>query len=166
MFFVRTAGRPDLPAIARLLAETWHDTYDRLYGAEKVDEIVAAWHSVTALEARLNRPHSEFVVADDGTRLGGMAYAARSTEHEKRVMLYQLYVSPDCQGKGIGTALLEEVNGAFPDATILRLEVAPANAKAVGFYQAHGFEKVGETSDCGGDSGLPADIYERQIIWA
>ena len=36
--FVRTASERDLPAISALLAETWHATYDGLYGAAGVTD--------------------------------------------------------------------------------------------------------------------------------
>ncbi|MBO0663741.1 GNAT family N-acetyltransferase [Jiella sp. MQZ9-1] len=162
-FFVRSAGKRDLNAISALLCAAWHDTYDGIYGPQKVAEITASWHSVPALQTRLTRPESEFIVADDGSRLGGMAFAASSDREKKLVLLHQLYVHPNCQGQGIGTALLEEILDAFPDATRLRLEVEAANAKAIAFYQAKGFVKVAETADCGPGSGMPAAVYERPL---
>ncbi|PTW59669.1 ribosomal protein S18 acetylase RimI-like enzyme [Breoghania corrubedonensis] len=166
MFFIRTAGKQDLEKISALLAETWHDTYDRIYGPDKVADITAAWHSVEALKTQLARPGSEFIVADDGERIGGVAFAAMADAKAKTVMLHQLYVRPGCQGQGTGAMLLAEIVEAFPDASTLRIEVEPANEKAVSFYEAKGFEKVGETSDCGvtgNKSGIPAAIYERPL---
>ncbi|MGX9572801.1 GNAT family N-acetyltransferase [Mesorhizobium sp. f-mel] len=69
--------------------------------------------------ARLTRPNSEFLVADDGRRIGGMAFAAATTD-AKIVMLNQLYVHPTCQRQGIGQAL-EEVHASFPEARTLRV---------------------------------------------
>lgn len=163
MFFVRTAGKQDLEAISALLSDTWHDTYDRIYGTDKVSEITASWHSRQALERNLAQLTSEFIVADDGTRIGGVAFASWSDPESKQVTLHQLYVHPACQGQRIGAALLDEIIDAFPDANTLRLEVEPANEKAIGFYRANGFEKVGETADCGGRTGIPAAIYERSL---
>ena len=37
--FVRTASARDLPAIRALLVATWHDTYDGIYGVERVTAI-------------------------------------------------------------------------------------------------------------------------------
>ena len=54
MFFVRTASERDLAKVSALLGETWHATYDALYGADKVSEITARWHSVPALKARID----------------------------------------------------------------------------------------------------------------
>lgn len=163
--FVRTASSRDLEAVRALLVETWHDTYDSIYGPERVTAITDDWHSIRSLEGRLVRPHSEFLVADDGERIGGMAFAA-AIDGGATVMLHQLYVRPDCQGRGIGGLLLDEVESCFPEANKVRLEVEEANAKAVAFYLAQGFAKAGMTANCGGTSDIPAAIYERPIVWA
>lgn len=161
--FVRTAGERDLEAIRDLLVETWHATYDAIYGAEKVSQINDEWHSPKALRARLDKPRSEFLVADDGVAIAGVAYAEASGE---TALLKQLYVRPSMQGRGVGGLLLDEVEGSFPEARKLQLEVEEANGKAVTFYVAQGFAKVGMTSDCGSaGSGIAAAIYERPIHW-
>ena len=160
--FVRTASDRDLAAIRTLLVETWHATYDVIYGAERVAAITDDWHSIASLKARLIRPNSEFLVADDGKRLGGMAFAA-ATANPKIVRLNQLYVHPACQRQGIGQSLLDEVEASFPEMDTLRLEVEEANAAAIAFYRTNGFRPTGRTADCGGSSGLPALVMEKRL---
>ena len=162
--FIRTAGANDLPAIRDLLVETWHATYDGVYGAAKVTEITDDWHSIRSLKARLDKPDAEFVVADDGVEIAGMAFASASGDG-KTVALSQLYVRPGRQGQGIGGLLLDEIIESFPDAERVRLEVEPANAKAIAFYRTQGFVEIGRTENCGGDlSGIAALILERALI--
>ncbi|MGY6710516.1 MAG: N-acetyltransferase family protein [Rhizobiaceae bacterium] len=164
--FVRTASPRDIDAVRDLLVATWHDTYDGIYGVERVREITDDWHSIAALKSRLEQPNSEFLVADDGASLAGVAFATGSAQ-EKAVTLHQLYVHPDRQGQGIGALLLDEIETCFPDADKVRLEVEQANEKAVTFYLHQGFAKVGTTQDCGqAGSGIPAAIFERPIMWA
>jgi ribosomal protein S18 acetylase RimI-like enzyme len=166
MFFVRTAGEGDLEAVRTLLVETWHATYDPIYGPERVTEITDSWHSIDALRRRLDRPNSEFLVADDGERIAGMAFAAVDKDG-KTVMLHQLYVLPAYQGHGIGGALLDEVLGDFPDAEAVRLEVEEQNSRAIAFYRTYGFEQTGRTGDCGvAGSGVPALVFERLLLTA
>jgi len=161
--FVRTASERDLETIKTLLAETWHATYDAIYGVERVNEITAEWHSLASLKARLTRPNSEFLVADDGKKIAGMAFAA-ATSNGKVLVLHQLYVHPGSQRAGIGRLLLDEVEQSFPEARTLRLEVEEANAGAIAFYGANGFVHVGATANCGADqSGIPALIFEKQL---
>lgn len=161
--FVRTASERDLETIKVLLADTWHAAYDAIYGAERVNEITAEWHSLAALKARLTRPNSEFLVADDGTRIAGTAFAA-ATSDGKTVVLHQLDVRPGNQRAGVGRLLLDEVEQCFPEARTLRLEVEKSNAGAIAFYRASGFEQVGETADGGAEqSGIPALIFEKRL---
>jgi ribosomal protein S18 acetylase RimI-like enzyme len=160
-FYIRTASVRDLPAVSALLGVTWHATYDRLYGAEKVAAITGEWHSVAALQRRLDLPNSEFLLADDGKSLLGMAFASASG---RLVTLHQLYVLPARQGRGVGAQLLDEVLECFFDAERITLEVDPGNLGAIDFYKQQGFFETGRTENCGtGQSGIPALIFDRQL---
>ncbi|MER9606710.1 GNAT family N-acetyltransferase [Mesorhizobium sp. M0243] len=160
--FVRTAGERDLAAVRTLLVETWHATYDAIYGAAKVAEITDEWHSIASLRSRLTRPNSEFLVADDGKRIGGMAFAA-ATADAKIILLNQLYVHPDCQRRGIGQALLDEVEASFPEARTLRVEVEEANAGAIAFYWSKGFLPVSAAEESR-DTSRPTTLsFEKPL---
>jgi ribosomal protein S18 acetylase RimI-like enzyme len=161
--FVRTASERDLELVRALLVETWHATYDQIYGAGKVTEITNDWHSIASLRRRLRRPNSEFLVADDGARIGGMSYA-EADETGSTVMLNQLYVLPAFHRRGIGGMLLDEIIESFSEAKLIRLEVEEQNAKAISFYVAKGFRQAGRTANCGADqSGIPAMIFEKPL---
>lgn len=163
--FVRTAGERDLAAINALLVTTWHDTYDSIYGIEKVNEINEAWHAVPLLQERIDQPNAEFVVADSGEQICAVSFAS-SEDDGTVVKLHQLYVLPECQGQGIGGLLLSEIMTCFPDAKRIRLEVEEANLPAIAFYQSMGFTEAGRTANCGrSDSGIPALVFERKLIW-
>ena len=163
MFFVRSASARDIPAIRDVLAETWRTTYAPFYGAAKVEEIITDWHSEKAIKASMERPDGEFLVADDGKQIGGVAFASHSAE-TKTVSLHQLYVRPECQGLGIGRDLFAEIETCFPGAQTLSLEVDPGNEPAIGFYQSHGMAQTGRTENCGKDeSGIPALIMSKTL---
>jgi ribosomal protein S18 acetylase RimI-like enzyme len=164
VFFVRTASERDLAKVSALLAETWHATYDGFYGADRVSEITARWHSVPALKARLERKDSEFVVADNGREFAGMGYVAMAKDRLKTALLHQLYVLPRYQRQGIGRDMFAELETCFPDANAMLLEVDPRNEAAVAFYLAHGFAKVGEARHTADDvSGVPLHVYEKPL---
>ena len=50
--FVRSASERDLAAVRALLVETWHATYDPIYGAERVTAITDDWHSMRLAEGQ------------------------------------------------------------------------------------------------------------------
>ena len=164
MFFVRTATDRDVEPLRTLLTQSFHATYDGFYGPPKVAELIAAWHSPAEIKRRIQVKGGEYLVADDGKRIGGMAFAAMSEKLTKTAILHQLYAHPDHQRQGIGRDLFAEVETCFPDAEILRLEVEPENAGAIAFYEAHGFVEVDRTRNCGGpDSGIEALVLEKPL---
>jgi ribosomal protein S18 acetylase RimI-like enzyme len=153
---------PDqIEAVRAQLIETWHATYDGIYGAAKVRELTALWHSVAALTEQASRPDTVFLYADDGGRVVGSSYALR--QGGDVVHLSRLYVAPRLQGQGVGQALMAATFAALPGASCQRLEVEPKNVRAITFYRRHGFVEAGRTSDCGGASGVPALILERRL---
>ncbi len=158
---IRPAVEADVPAVRELLVRTWHDTYDAIYGVEKVIEITGRWHSIDNLTRQLHAPLALFLVAEAGGRLVGTSKATAAAGGD--VMLDRLYVDPGMQGSGVGAALLASVEQAYPFAPSLTLEVEPQNGKAVSFYRKQGFMAAGATSDCGGSSGIAANRMRKAL---
>ncbi len=95
MYFVRTAHERDLDAIRNLLLAAYHVTYDALYGVDKVNELNADWNAADQLKTLIKDPGGEFLVADNGRSIGGVAYACMSTRTPHTAALVKLYVHPD-----------------------------------------------------------------------
>ena len=168
MFFVRSASSRDMAAVREVLTASWRATYGPIYGAEKVEEIIAEWHSPEAIAANMARPEGEYLIADDGKRVGGVAYATMPKGEGglagSTVLLHQLYVHPEFVGQGIGRDLFAEIESCFPGAARLSLEVDPANIAAIGFYAAHGMTETGSTDDCGGaGKNIPAIVMQKEL---
>ena len=164
MYFVRTASDQDLKKIRDLLVEAWHAAYDDMAGVARVNQLAAILLTPVALKARLGKPGSEFLVADDGSQIGGVGYAVMSEEMTKTALLQLLYVRPDLQRQGIGRDLFAELETCFPHAEIMRLEVEVASLGAIAFYEAHGFHEVGRLDSAGPNrSGMPALIMEKRL---
>ena len=87
------------------------------------------------------------LVARKDSRIIGVAYAATllSAEHCGFVSsLEELYVSPDCRGEGIGTALLAAV---FEQARVrglvaIELEVDTSHERVESLYRRFGFRRL------------------------
>jgi ribosomal protein S18 acetylase RimI-like enzyme len=163
VFFVRTASDRDLEPVRTLLTRTFHATYDPFYGKDKVQQMINAWLTADAVKARIEKKGGEFLVADDGKRIGGMGYAAMSTKMTKTALLHQLYVAPDFQRQGIGRDIFAELETCFPDAEIMRLEVEPQNTAAIAFYSGVGFVEVDRIESMAGVQGLPGIIMEKVL---
>ena len=91
-----------------------------------------------------------FVVEEEGRVLG------ISGVHEGE--LTHLYVAPEAQNQGIGSALLEHAKAESPDG--LYLWVFQKNAGARRFYERHGFRLVELTDGSGNMEREPDARYE------
>lgn len=166
MYFVRTASERDVEPVRALLDETFHASYDAFYGADKVRKMVEGWNSVSAIRSRIGKPGAEFLVADNGKEIGGIGYAAMYAKMAKTVMLHQLYVRPSRQNEGIGRDIFAELETCFPDAEIMRVEVALQNVRAMSFYRRLGLIEVDRMEEWGApNSGLPAIIMEKRLAF-
>ncbi len=161
-FEIRKATDSDLPEIRRVLVDTWHASYDALFGRDTVAELSAQWHSMPALQA-LVAGGAVLLVAVDETGAVIATVGVRRVD-DAAVQLLQLYVLPDMQGRGIGTALMNAAMSHLPGARVMTIEVEPRNARACRFYEGHGFECTGEVAEGGRPgSGMRMLTYARAI---
>jgi ribosomal protein S18 acetylase RimI-like enzyme len=158
---IRPVTTSDVPSVRAALIETWHATYDGLYGRDKVIDITTRWHNLLALVAQVDQSESAFLLAEDSGAICASSFA--SLVSPGVVHLYRLYVRPAAQGRHIGGRLMAETFKAFPGVRLHRLEVEPRNAPAIAFYEHNGFSRAGSIDDCGGSSGVAALILERSL---
>jgi GNAT superfamily N-acetyltransferase len=71
--------------------------------------------------------------------------------------LHDLYVAPDAQGRGVGSALFERVREARPRG--FRLWVFRDNIRARRFYETRGCLQI-DATDGDNEEGLPDVLYE------
>ncbi|MFW6210081.1 MAG: N-acetyltransferase family protein [Patescibacteria group bacterium] len=141
----------DLPAVNRLYATTWLATYPSpAHGISQAD----IEHRVKEMRSpeRLARMRERFVdLVKDPARLFRVARVAgrvvgvlNAIEHESAVELKSLYVLPESQGQGVGSALMEAFVGwANPEKPCL-VNVVTYNTTAIRFYEHWGFEDTGK----------------------
>ncbi|MFN3482018.1 MAG: GNAT family N-acetyltransferase [Rhabdaerophilum calidifontis] len=153
--FLRPATSADIPALRDLLVATWHETYDAIYGREKVDEITGRWHSEARLADQVRQaaahPHREVMLIAEGAE-GLLGTVSMHRQSEEVVDLGRLYVRAGAQGHGLGWRLMRAALARFPEARRVRLDVEPENARAIRFYSRHGFRVITRGTACGGDA--------------
>jgi putative acetyltransferase len=136
------------------------------YSAEDVDQILEIWLSASVrahdfiepafweskLEAMRNLyiPASETRVFENASGIIGFYSLYANT-------LAAIFVSPEYQGKGIGTALL---NDAKCKRQTLHLTVYKANRASILFYEKQGFVAIGEQID--EHTGYPELVMEHR----
>ncbi len=82
------------------------------------------------------------VIQTSGTDVG-ILVGERLPDH---IAVYQLFVLPEHQGKGIGTACMERILADAAGTKLpVRLDVLKVNQQALQFYRSLGFRSIGET---------------------
>lgn len=161
--WLRTASKDDIQSIHQLLFKTTHATLDDLIGVGFADRLVNDLFTADSLRKALYHPSSEFIIADDGERLHGAAYATLGgvkTEPEM-VTLHFLVVDPENQRAGVGQKLLVEIEESFSVARRIRTQIFEKNVKALNFFESQGYKKTSENAK---KFDLPVVVMEKSIF--
>lgn len=109
---------------------------------------------------RLGIPESRHVVAMLDDHVVGMASGV-PTPHADAVELISMWVAPGARGRGVGDALVRDIErwARTTGARVLRLSVAEGNPQAAGLYQRHGFRFTGEVGGL-----MPDGVHREQVM--
>lgn len=143
----------DAPQMGLVHVRAWQEGYkgglmpDEFLAGLSADERAEMWER--SLERPLPPRCGRWVGTDDEDAVVGMIMVGPAGNDLSNEVgeVYSLNVHPDHWGRGIGGALLERgvetlVDAGFPSAI---LWVHSDNARARGFYEAHGWFPDGET---------------------
>ncbi|WP_254766108.1 GNAT family N-acetyltransferase [Salinilacihabitans rarus] len=150
---IRPASAADREAIREVARAAWHDSYDEL-DAETVDETVDAWYADDELERALSEPGTAFLVAEDDGEVVGFSHGVVQGDEGD---VLRMYVRPDRQREGVGTALHERLRADLEDFNMNRMRAIDlaSNEGGRAFYEGLGFEKSDEgTVEIGGEERL------------
>lgn len=155
---VRTATEADLDAVLEIGHVCWRATYTPIAGAEYVERGLAGWWT-----PETNRPaiaEGRVLVGELDGRVLGMT---STSVVDDLVVVWRLYVLPEAQGHGLGTALLDAVEAAAPSGVVgLRLSHLEGNDRARGFYEHLGFVATGEREP--DTIGGPDDLWMERPL--
>ena len=132
--------RQDLPAIQRLLLETWLDAYSPFVPREDLTTYLYKHYSEPKLESLLADADVTGLIAETDGLLAGYAKLYYSRP-EERLYLHQLYVLPSQQGLGLGSRLLTcaEARALQLGTDRIWLGVMVKNTRAVAWYRRMGY---------------------------
>lgn len=153
--------------------DAWRDAYADVLPAAALD--AATVPDGSELRERYRAATGEghaFLVAVDPEPGAVVGFAhALWAERERKAFcevddaeLRAMYVDPDRQGAGVGSALLAGVLDRVPDRFgRLALETFEANDDARAFYEARGFERTGRSAFEVADESYPTAVYARPL---
>lgn len=147
MVDVRPAEVEDVPAIRSIATAAWREAHEPIVGADAVDDFLASYYDEDSFRERTADEASILEVATVAGDVVGYAFATPT--EDAAWALAQIYVHPDHWGAGVGSVLLERVESLVRDrgGDRITLGVMAENDRAIGFYEAAGFERVDEFYD-------------------
>ena len=146
---VRAATPDDAAAIQAVAAAAWRDTYAGLLRPETIETFIERAYSSERIVRRIEADTFLLAVEDDSV----VAFADALSQGDD-VGLMAIYARPESRGRGVGTALLTELQAQFPGRAVVA-EVLLGNRKGEAFYERRGFE-VGET--------IEEDLFGERVV--
>lgn len=155
---VREADGDDLLGVIEVGRRTWPATYGPIAGDDYVAMGLAKWWTADATIPAIRSGRA--MVAALGEQIVGVSVVG-SLDDE--MALWKLYVLPEHQGRGVGSALMRAaIDRATDDGwKSMVLSYLDGNDGAAGFYERFGFAAY--ERDTGG-SGVPDSIWVRRTL--
>lgn len=155
---VRDAIAADAAAIATLGRTAFMAVHDGLVDARVLGAVTEQAYALPELRRCIARcataPDAHFLVAEeeDGDIRGFVHFDSFGDRPE----LHRIYVDRALTGRGVGRALLSELERRIPDGVEYILMVVASNQRAVRFYLREGFEVESQVDDA-------VELYGRQM---
>ena len=137
---IRRMKKRDIPQVQKVAQISWFATYTGIIPVRVQKNFLKRVYSRKALKSRLK--DTVVYVAEVNRAIIGFANYSNVT-NERQTELGALYLIPDYQGQGIGTALIR-LGFCELGAKEIHLTVEKNNKKARAFYAAKGFQVVEE----------------------
>lgn len=140
-FNIRTMQLEDTPQVQKVAKLSWNATYDAIIPVDVQERFLKNAYSGDMMSRRIQ--NSVMLIAEQEGVVVGFANFSRVNEAGESE-LAAIYLIPDAQGQGIGTALLLKGINILDDAKIIVLTVEAANHIGKTFYEAKGFTVIDE----------------------
>lgn len=133
----------DIPTIAELASQIWHQHYVPIIGEEQVLYMLSAMYNAESLSEQMQQKKHLFYLVHHQQQICG--FISVNEVKEGDWFLNKFYILPERAAKGLGTEVFEEILRLHP-AVKMRLTVNRQNFKAINFYFKNGF-KIVEVAD-------------------
>lgn len=135
-YTIKKMNEDNIAEVQEVAKICWHDTYEGILPKEVRDAFLEQAYSHEMMKRRLERSHL-FVAEVDGEVTGFANFSP--VKYDGEAELGAIYILPQYQGIGIGTALLQEGIGYLEGVKKLYVYVEAENEKGKAFYNAQGF---------------------------
>lgn len=156
MGLIRPATAADASCLAALAIEVWLSTYIKRGVTPLFADYALDRFTPDRFRAWIADPNQHIYVSQNDEGIDGYVHLDKASPDPSghQTELVSLYIQPRHQGSGVGRALMEATQAHRP----FWLFVNAENERALAFYAAQGFTKIGKTAFEIGDQAYPNDI--------
>lgn len=162
---VRPADVDDVAAIGEVAEEAWWATYPGVLETDTIREALSTLYEESFLRQVIERRDDVLFLVAERTNGDVIGFVTAQQTWADEVEIHTLYVHPDHQEGGIGTALLDAVEDAARavDADRLRCLVADGNDVGRAFAEARGFTRVDTVPTDVADETVTEAAFEKEL---
>lgn len=139
---IRKMHYEDTKQVQRIAKTTWNATYEGIIPLEVQNNFLKSNYSDKSMIQRIERS-IVYVAEVEGKVVGFANYS--TVRDGGKVELAAIYLYPEFQGKGIGTALIHQAVKELKGIKEIFINVEKDNKIGMNFYEAKGFEIVNES---------------------
>ena len=134
----------DTKQVQDVAKKSWNATYEGIIPNNIQENFLKGAYNVEMMQKRLS--HSLLLVAEAEDKIAGFANFSPVNE-QGQTELSAIYLYPEYQGHGIGSALLDKGITMLENLKEVHLDVEKDNTIGTNFYKAKGFKIVDEYDD-------------------
>ncbi|MDA1476400.1 GNAT family N-acetyltransferase [Bacillus changyiensis] len=138
---IRNMEKRDIPQVQKVAKVSWHHTYEGIIPLDIQNKFLQSAYSDERMQRR--KKYSLILVSEIEGKIVGFSNFSFVND-EGKAGLVAIYIYPDDQGKGIGTALLEEGIKQLQGVKKVLVHVEKDNQVGKYFYKAKGFAEESE----------------------
>lgn len=157
-YLIRKMRKEDTVNVQDVAKKSWNATYEGIIPSAIQEKFLKSAYRDERMKKRLKE--SLFLVAEIENMIVGFANYSPVT-NSGEAELGAIYIYPKHQGKGIGTALLQEGIRNLEGVKEIFINVEKEKKKGTTFYEAKGFNIVDEFDD---DFGGHILITVRMVL--
>jgi ribosomal protein S18 acetylase RimI-like enzyme len=139
---IRKMHYEDTKPVQSIAKTTWNATYEGIIPLEVQNNFLKSNYSDESMIQRIERS-IVYVAEVEGKVVGFANYS--TVRDGGKVELAAIYLYPEFQGKGIGTALIQQAVKELKGIKEIYINVEKDNKIGMNFYEAKGFEIVKES---------------------
>ncbi|MGI9350303.1 MAG: GNAT family N-acetyltransferase [Rhizobiaceae bacterium] len=161
MVQIREMSAADAAAVSELYAESWKETYGKLYDEEGLAQEIGKRFSEAKQKAEAIDPEVITLVAIDNGKLVGASSSDMDDRHQ--AWIERMHILPEYFGTGLSDDLMRATLTKHTGLQSIALKVLKGNDRAIAFYEKHGFS-ITEESEADEKVGGAASVIMSRTI--